>query len=238
MIPWEKDILYQYCFRPLLLFSMLFCIALYSGIALAHQPRIADSKQKIVIEKPEISKAYYGELKGRPDIYVVNSGNKFTLYTEILVPDIPGVKKDKSVKIERVEGEARRAIANLSAEAFPWQPYHEKFAGDDYFKGPFLKTSAEPGRYIITVSSPENIGKYTFVIGEKESFTPREIVRMLGTLPMIKKDFFHKSPVSAFTNLIGLFLFLSLAVFIFLTWLVVFLIKRIGKAGRIKNSRG
>lgn len=231
MIPSKKDILYKYCFRTILLFLIMFFIVLYdfSGIALAHQLRIADIMHETFIEEPEISKAYYGELKGRPDIYVVNSGNKFTLYIEILVPDIPGVKKDKSVKIELDEGGARRERANLAAGAFFWQPYYEKFTGDNYFKGAVFKTSAKPGRYIITISSPENTGKYTLVIGEKESFPPREIVRMLGTLPRIKKDFFHKSPVSAFTNLTGLFLLITVAVIIFIVWLSVFFIRKIKK---------
>lgn len=214
-----------------ILLAVLSCGIFFAsaGIAGAHQPRIADSMHETFIEEPEISKAYYGKIRGGPDVYVIDSRNEFALYIEILVPDIPGVKKDKSVKIERVDGGARRLIANLAAEAFFWQPYHEKFTGDDYFKGPVLKTSAEPGRYIITISSPGNTGKYTLVIGEKESFPPLEIVRILGTLARIKKDFFHKSPVSAFTNLIGLFLLITVAVIIFIAWLFVFFIRKIKK---------
>ena len=40
-------------------------------LVFAHQPRITEDG-KIDVVNPEISKAYYGELKGGPHIYTIN----------------------------------------------------------------------------------------------------------------------------------------------------------------------
>ena len=39
---------------------------------LAHQPRIVDA-ENITVSSPEISKAYYGRLSGKPHIYFINA---------------------------------------------------------------------------------------------------------------------------------------------------------------------
>ena len=59
---------------------------------LAHQPRLVEM-EKINITKPEISKAYYGNLSGKPHIYTINASSPIDLYVNILVPFIEGQKK-------------------------------------------------------------------------------------------------------------------------------------------------
>ncbi len=62
----------------------------------AHQPRIVTGEHVTLVEAPEISKAYYGELTGKPDLFVVERDKQWDLFVEILVPDLPGVQEDKS----------------------------------------------------------------------------------------------------------------------------------------------
>ena len=47
---------------------LLLLFILVPGFASAHQPQIVEGRQTIVME-PEISKAYYGQLTGVPDVY-------------------------------------------------------------------------------------------------------------------------------------------------------------------------
>lgn len=74
---------------PLLI---VFALILIPNFASAHQPRIVESRENIV-PSPEVSKAYYGQLAGQPDVYIIDATAPFDLYISVLVPDIPGQKK-------------------------------------------------------------------------------------------------------------------------------------------------
>jgi hypothetical protein len=70
----------------------LLALILVPTLTSAHQPRITQSRLTEV-QNPEISKAYYGQLTGEPDIYVIKSAEALNLYVNVLVPDIAGQKK-------------------------------------------------------------------------------------------------------------------------------------------------
>ncbi|MFT5360243.1 MAG: hypothetical protein ACI88L_000734 [Candidatus Paceibacteria bacterium] len=76
----------------------IFAILILPSLALAHQPRVTESRLTQV-PSPEISKAYYGELTGEPDVYVIQASESFDLYVNVLVPDIKGQKKDVSAVV-------------------------------------------------------------------------------------------------------------------------------------------
>jgi len=84
--------------------NKVFLLSIFTGIFLsatasfAHQPRIV-SEEMTQIENPEVSQAFYTELKGEPDYYQIESEEPFKLYVEILVPDLEGIDKDVSVEI-------------------------------------------------------------------------------------------------------------------------------------------
>jgi len=81
-----------------LLVLTIVLVFLAPAVTLAHQPRIVDNPKTNVIDL-EISKAYYGQLKGEPHIYTINASKDFELYVNTLVPDIQGQKKDVSAEI-------------------------------------------------------------------------------------------------------------------------------------------
>lgn len=67
-------------------------------LVFAHQPRLAYNENLTIdnakrIENPEISQAFYGELKGQPDYYKIDSDKDFNLYVNLVVPDIQGALK-------------------------------------------------------------------------------------------------------------------------------------------------
>jgi hypothetical protein len=161
------------------------------NFALAHQPRITESRQTTVTD-PEVSKAYYGELTGEPDVYVIRASLAFDLYVGVLVPDIVGQKKDVSVVVFK-NGEQ---IALLDGATFTWKQFFEEFGHDTYWQGPEYKARAEAGTYQIRVYSNNNDSKYSLAIGEIEAFDGKEGLNALTLIPQLKKNFFKESPIN------------------------------------------
>ncbi len=177
----------------------LSCLALMSGIAHAHLPYLVADQGVVVVEKPEVSKAYYGELLGRPAEYSIVSPDSFELYVNILVPDEAGVPQDLTVAVTS----GTDTIAVLDGPAYSWTRFYEPFGGDSYLMGPERRLRVGPGIYAVTVSRPGNVGRYAFAIGEREEFTFGQVVRIVGLMPRLKQDFFHRAPIRALTDPIG-----------------------------------
>lgn len=204
--------------KPILIISAAFFIV--PMIALAHQPRLVDGGAVVVVENPEISQAFYGELKGLDQSFSLAVDKPMVLFANILVPNLPMAKTNMSLEILKLTP-ATTSIAFFSGDNFTWTKFYEPFAGDDYLKGPEFKQAVEAGSYLVRVSSPNYKGKYSLAIGEKESFPINEIWNTFRVLPTLKSDFFNKSPWMMFFNYIGLFLLtaiLVLAAIIFLAW--------------------
>lgn len=207
---------------------VLFIITL--AFITAHQPRIVYQQQlsiksPLLIENPEISQAFYAELKNAPEYYRIRSAEEFNLYLNILSPDIKNSEKDFSVKI------LGRNIS-LNGENFRWTNFYEEFAGDNYWKGPEYENIIEPGEYIIRVSSPDNKGKYVLAVGKIESFSFRETISTLLAMPKLK-IYFEKSILTSFSNVIGLFLLISMIFIGSIVFLVFFIKRKISKKKRL-----
>jgi hypothetical protein len=204
--------------------SFLICLPV-----LAHQPHLVENSAQIInVPDPEISKAYYSELKGQPQYYEINSSVDFALYVNILIPAVPQTTRDMLVEVFK-DNEQGTKLYTLDGKGFAWQPFFEDFARDDYFKGPELKVPAKAGVYLIKVSSPDNTGRYSLAIGEAESFPLNEIIRSLIELPQIKSQIFNKPAISAFFNIFGLFVWVPLVLVIIIIVGVVWVVKRRGK---------
>lgn len=227
----------------------LICLIIFSCIfipaAQAHQPRIVGPSAEITnIHNPEISQAFYGQLKGEPALFQVQSDQWFNLYVGILVPDVADVDKDVSVLVSRKTEQGEQEMFLLDGQNYNWQLFYEEFGGDHYFQGPELRAFDSPddlphgtrvseGTYIIKVYSSDNQGKYVLVVGEKEEFPPAEIINTIITLPQLKMNFFDKSPFAVYNSLIGVYLFIPLTAVVFLIALVVWLVIK----KRFKNKK-
>lgn len=157
----------------------------------AHQPRIVESNQTQVID-PEISKAYYGQLKGIPDVFTIQADETFDLYVNVLVPDIASQKKDISATIFKNE----KPFMTLNGKEYTWKKMFEPFGYDTYWTGPEYKAKVEAGKYTVIVTSDNNDSKYSLAIGEVENFDFKEIINALTLVPRLKSDFFNESPIS------------------------------------------
>jgi len=201
--------------------------------ALAHQPRLVGDQTEVVVTLPEISKAYYGNLHSEPVTYRIKTTEPFRLYVNILVPDIEGIEKDVSAKILK-EG---TVISHLDASNHDWKKFHEPFAGDDYYRGPEYVEMQEPGTYEVQVYSPDNQGKYVLAVGDREAFPLNELIKTYFVLPRLKSQFFCKSPFSAYSNLMGLFLGIMLLIVLVIAVIIFFVVKFIRKKMMVSRMK-
>ena len=159
------------------------------GFASAYQPQIIDYKDvPIVVERPEISKSYFGKLNGKPHEYIIKLDIPVSLDVVLSVPDVPGAKKDFVVSGVSL-GET---IFQLDAEKAEWKPYFDNFGHDNYLVGPEESTDLVAGTYSIIVENPDNVGSYVLTIGNKEAFPFAEAINSILTIPKIKQQFFNK----------------------------------------------
>jgi len=218
-------------FKHTLPFLLLLFICI-PGLASAHQPRIVEGTQTVVIE-PAISKAYYGQLKGTPDIFTIVATSSFPLYVNVLVPDIPRQQKDVSATITK-DGQT---VATLDGTQFTWKTMFEPFGYDNYFQGPEYKATVEAGTYVVTVSSTNNDSKYSLAIGEAENFDFKEIKNALTLVPQLKRDFFEESPINFILSPFGwgmiLILYVLAAAFGFS---YRFILKKLAKQSSVRKA--
>lgn len=211
---------------------------LLSSAVQAHQPRIV-SEKTVKVSNPEVSQAFYGELQGAKNVYEIHSDQSFDLYVRLLVPDIEGARKDFSAEIytqEEFTGEngevmqRKTTIALLNGLDHNWTGYYEPFAGDNYLQGPEFRNKetealqgvgVEAGTYLVQVFNPDNEGKYVLAIGAREEFSLGGMLETIKTLPSLKSDYFGKSPLLAFWNLTGLYLFFFGLVIILVIWAII-----------------
>ena len=113
-------------------FFKLSLVGVMNLAVLAHQPRLVGNETQVNVHSPEVSKAYYGELTGKPAIYTINTADFFKLYVNILVPDIKNIDKDVSVEITN----NGTLISVLDGLNYKWIEFFEPFGRDNYFKGP------------------------------------------------------------------------------------------------------
>ena len=188
---------------------------------LAHQPRIVES-EKINITKPEISKAYYGNLLGKPHTYIIKASSAINLYVNILLPFNEGPEKNMLVKIFKDD----QSLVSLSPSKEDWKEFFEPFGQSMYWQGPEFKIRADAGKYKIFVQSREKKIRYVLAIGEIESFEGIESLRAILVIPKLKRNFFKESPASFILSPLGWGYILLLKILaLLLGWVILKVLK-------------
>lgn len=213
-------------------FLTLFLSALFfipGGEVFAHQPVIVNQNTAVTVKDPEISKAYYGRLSGQPAVFTIDSKKPFTFYVNLLVPDVNDAKTDFSLEIRKNGA----VIQELYGPDHPWLDFYEPFGDDYYLKGPEFESQAEPGLYTVKIHSPDNIGKYSLAIGKIENFGLLETLATLRALPSLKKDYFDRSPWTAYNNYAGLAVFIYFVLSGILVYFIIIFFKRRKKKAKL-----
>jgi len=148
---------------------------------LAHQPKLINYSPSLnnplQVVDPEISKAYYSELKGNAHYYKITSNKEFLFYAGILSPKVNDSYKWLSLDVLDKD---RNTIYQADGSNFDWKAWYEPYARDYYWKGPEIgmdtngefKTSfaLKAGTYTIKVYNEDNLGHYSLAVGEAEFF--------------------------------------------------------------------
>jgi hypothetical protein len=195
-----------------------------AGVAEAHQPRFPAPGVNIVND-PDVSQAWYAELSGEPAEYWLEVQDSLLLYVSVLVPSIPMVTKDYTAVVSTELNGVEQVVFTLDGPVGQWSDFFEPVAGDHYWQGPERRIKVGPGTYKVRVSNPGNKGKYVLAIGERESFPPAEIARVVGVMPRLKR-YFGKSPWTAYFNGTGVFIGVTAAAIVGVIVLIVTLANR------------
>lgn len=184
----------------------------------AHQPRLdigtaVSVENPIIVENPEISQAFYGQLSGTPAYYQIKSDQPFQLYVNLLVPTSPG-QGGEFISAE-VTDQTGNVVMFLNGSNSTWTPYFEEFGGDYYLKGPEATQDVPAGTYTIKVFNSQNQGKYSIAIGKIETFPANEALTALFTLPLLKQQFFAKPISTLFVEFVGIIMALGSVMVLF-----------------------
>lgn len=210
-------------FSSLLLLGMTFM----PGLAAAHYPRLVDGRGPVIVKDPEVSKGYYGTLRGEPQAFLIVSAIPVQLYVALIVPDLAGAQTDLLATISQPAGHGP-PLAVLDGRNAKWTETFDEFGRQNYLKGPEFRRLVPAGTYLIRVSAPGNDRVFGLATGERvESFGLGEIVRAYSTLPTIRARYFRQN---ALTALLTPFLGFPL---IGLTGVVALLARR--RVGRVLN---
>lgn len=195
------------------LLVVIFIFLMFSlAVAAAHQPRLDTGanisiENPVIVDEPEISQVFYGELQGQPNFYKITSDKSFKFYLNLLVPVGPGIPPDYiSAEVLDANG---NVLLSVNGTNSTWESYFEEFGGDYYLKGPELRAELPAGTYYIKVFNSKNEGKYSIAIGEIESFPIDESLAALVTIPLLKEQFFGKPVSTLFFLFVGIILALG-----------------------------
>lgn len=169
--------------------SFLFSLAIAAPVW-AHQPNFEEddftSAVPYAIADPTVSTAVYATLESRGDVdYYVFDGRKGqSILLELTIPQIDGqenftptlaligVGLPQLALPRAVEQPTGSGALILRADAGPATVFNEPFSGTSYWdrQSTRAKLPAD-GRYTVAVwNEAGNVGRYTFVIGEREIF--------------------------------------------------------------------
>ena len=179
-----------------LIITLLLIIVIKSSEA--HQPVLnsekSNSEEPYIIEKPEVSKAIFAELKGEPHYYRIDSNTKFKFYAGITTPKIDNCPLTKKFSFDVLASDFE-LIKKKDGEKFNWWAWYEKHGEKWYWIGPEIGAKFKSNRdynkgtYYIRVFNQNNTGQYVLAVGDIESFPISVIIKMMFTLPSINSAF-------------------------------------------------
>lgn len=220
--------------KRFLLLAIFVCFFAIAAPVMAHLPYMAEDNTGITVDKPEISKAYYGWLQGEEAVYSIDSAKPFLLYLNLLSPQVDGGRQDFSAKVYKND----ELLATLNGGDTIWLVTYEPFANDYYIKGPEYEARAVAGNYKIEVYNSGNSGNYVLAVGKTEDLSPGQFLRTLAVLPKVKQDFFGKAWWEAYNNLVGLAAFVIIVLLAIAIYFAVSTIKIRRLKARLDNEYG
>jgi hypothetical protein len=153
-------------------------------------------------EMPHQSIAVYAWLESKDDIdyYSFKLERKTPFLAEVLVPVFPQYADFRpsfaligkglpgapaSLPVVPTKGYGALVLSDDATK--PRKTFYEPFGGKSYYQGPRLERTLEPGQYALVYWDPlHRKGDYVAVIGRKEIWRAKDILRALRVTPLIR----------------------------------------------------
>ena len=234
------------------LFCLVFLFLGIAGSCYAYLPTIIYNQTgNISINNPETSQAFFDQLNDKPRDFLISSRTDFNFYINILIPELANPNGRYTANIYLLNppagGGKEENIAKLDgSNDASWQEFYDNFSRDYYLKGPELEKKLPAGDYKVEISSQDNKGKYTLMIGKVETFPVAsdiksylnldfikmqivEWVNLFYVLPMLKINFFKTTPFELIFTPPGIIAIIILGLFILFLIFISFVISAIKK---------
>ena len=118
---------------------------------------------------PEHQQLILGELTNAPEMYEVKSDSDFTLTVEIrAVPGVLARPQFSGIIVRQKEQLGVEEVARMKAIDSSWTRVIDSPTGLAYQSGPFWSGKVKAGTYHIEVSTPDNVGKYMLMVGNRD----------------------------------------------------------------------
>ena len=186
---------------------VLVALVLLASYADAHVPFFEledfDLETPFRPELPEQSIAVYAWLDGPRDVdvYVVTLTKDTPFLAEVLVPVHPRYetfrpafavigkglpKAPRCLPVRPLEGYG--ALVFLEDVRTERETFYEPFGGKSYYRGPRFERTLPPGTYAVVYWDPRHRrGDYVAVLGKKEIWRGKDMVRALRVTPQIRR---------------------------------------------------
>jgi hypothetical protein len=207
--------------------SLILILIFVFWFVFAHNPRIvwdinSSPEVPILVEYPEVSQAFYAQLKWKPDFYKIVSDKDFILYLSITVPAISWSDQDYGMIIK---DNSWNLIDNIDSSNLKRKKFYEKFAWDLYYQWPWFEKKVNSWIYYVQIYSSDNIWKYALAIWKLEIWPINEVWNTFKNLPSLKTYFFEKPVITMFFN----YIWISLFVLILFIVLIILLLNKLTK---------
>lgn len=182
------------------------------------------TEETTTISDPGVYRAFYGALNDRPQVFSFTTNDSaFPLFLTILVPDTDEAASD--IRVEVVDSnQPETTVASADGALIEWTRFFDTAGRNWYLAGPSLQRTVPAGTYSIRVSSARAT-PYVLVFQGEETFSLAKIFGRFSSVPKIKSQFFHSSPIAALgTPLLLVPLLIALTVVAFV--LSVFVYRR------------
>jgi peptidase E len=213
-------------------------------ITLAHQPVIIYNQTgDITINNPEISQAFYDELKGSPRNYYFEfpaqggPASGWDFYLNLLVPEVENRDGRYNATVYSVKDGKENPVLTTQISSVAWSEYFEEFGRDYYFKGPEIDRKLSAGKYRIEVFSSDNKGKYVLAVGKTESFDWKSLLNIYWQLPLLKIQYFKSDPLQFFLTPFGIGGIVAIGALLILLAILYWIIGSIRQAIRQRQAR-
>jgi len=212
------------------IFSYSLFVCFFASFCFAHQPRLiyqslSSESSPYLIYNPDISQAFYWQLKWSPDYFSFHLDKEITWYISLTVPDISWATKNYSFELKK----DWMLIANIDWVNFQRSEFYEKFAWDNYFQWPEIEQIFSSWDYFIKIFNHNNQWKYVLAIWKIESFPFNEIINTYRVMPNLKLDYFWKTFLNLFNNYVWWAFLLSFLLICVLILVIMLVIKKIYK---------